>query len=96
MRMQMTSQCSALCSDGEARAVGPEQPRRLQTPAGAAQPMDLREQLSRRRMGSRASSQNGHASEDGGPHFGALFPAPTKVTPTKVYDEQPPMPPREP
>ncbi|CAL8463859.1 g3394 [Coccomyxa elongata] len=83
-------------SDGDARADGLEQSRRQQTPAGAPQPMDLREQLNRRRMGSQASSQNGHASEDGGPHFSTLFPAATKFTPTKVNEEQPPMPPPRP
>ncbi len=85
-----------LCSDGEARADGSEQPRRLQMPAGAPQPIDLREQLNRKRMGSLTSSQNGHATGDGGLHLGALFPVPTKIAPTKMDVEQPPMPPREP
>ncbi|BDA48977.1 probable RNA demethylase ALKBH5 at C-terminar half [Coccomyxa sp. Obi] len=80
-----------LDSDGEARGDEAEQPRRLQTPAGAPQPTDLREQLNRRRMGSQAPTQNGHASENGGAHFGALFPAPTKAA-----EEQPPMPPPRP
>jgi hypothetical protein len=69
----------------------PELPRRLQTPA--PKQGDLREHLTRMRMGSPGPSKteapNGRALENGRPRFDNLFPAPTSAV------EKPPAPPRE-
>lgn len=68
-----------------------ELPRRLQTPA--PKQGDLREHLTRMRMGSPGPSKteapNGRALENGRARFDNLFPAPTSAV------EKPPAPPRE-
>ncbi len=82
-----------LCSvESAGNSNGPGPPRRLQMPA--AKQGDLREHLTRMRMGSpgpqKTGPPNGRAPENGRPHFDTFFPAPKPAE-----EEEAPAPPRE-
>ena len=88
----VTLAISMLCSvESAGNSIGPGPPRRLQTPA--AKQGDLREHLTRMRMGSpgppKNGPPNGRAPENGRPHFDSFFPA------AKPTEEEAPAPPRE-